>query len=780
MCSHGKKEIIMRKRLMAAVLFFTSCAMADTYLYWDTSDDAGLQSTAGVWSNSVVNWNASNTGADARVGYSYVANQRAIFGAGTYSVDAQDVTVGKIQAQSSAIVDIDGLVTVENGGTSQFLVNNGATLTLNAAVAGDDLIQLAGLTAIGGTLVLNATNTFSNVMNVVKDGSTIVVKNPDALGTTGSDASRTQLGAQSAIELDASNGTGFSLAENFWVTGDDSGTVGNTVSFENTDGDNTLSGIVNLRPLTSGTGTHTINLDVSDGTSLTLAGSGIRIANSNISGDAVKTGSGELVVSAVNTLNEGSFTIREGLVTKMAGSDFGATNIILGDISGISTVDAVLALDGVSTDSAGVTLTVADNANATATAELANSTGHLWFQYEQTVLNGDLQIVNNSPSYFFVMTSAMSGPGGVTISNNSSAQVQYQGDALNSTYSGTTVIAKGLVIDNVGTATETSGVFGAGTVQLGVSGSADNAILQVKSLYNDIVVTSGAGRRAINAAGGNLNGDITLNKHAEFNAYGGNILNIWGEVSGDHTVIFNGTDANGTVQLAGSSRMNVAEMEIRDQVVSLFGNDVIDGNSMQLDMWGGEFKTLGSDADFAELILTGDAEFDFENVKGTDGTQWTFADSSAQSWNAAAVLIITNFNVAEDRIYFGVNGLTAAQQAQIKFATEDGLVDSVFTAGGYLYSSDDPVPSPGAILSFTQVSDSVMELVVNSDNPSWCYPKSALALTADTVWSRVGHSTNGAAPFVETNLNYSAVSGTNLVIYVEVDEDQKFFAIGEE
>ncbi len=770
----------MRNRLISIVLLFAAGAGADTYLYWDTSDDTGLQRTAGIWSNSVVNWNASSDGTATREGYSYVASQRAVFAAGPYAVDAQDVMVGKIQAEASSTVDIDGSVTMENGGTSQFLINSSAVLTMNAVVAGDDLIQLTGLTSAGGTLVLNATNTFSNVMNIVKDGATLVARNPHSIGDTGSTASRTQLGAQCAVGLDASNGTGFSLGELFWITGDANGAENNTVAFENTAGDNTLSNLISLRPLTSGTGTHTVNLDVSEGTSLTLAGSGIRKGNDNISGDVVKIGSGELIVSSVSTLNGGSFTVQEGLVTKTAGADLGATNMILGDVSGVSTVDATLVLDGVNTASAGATLTVADNPNAAATVEAAGSGTTRWLQYEQTVLDGDLQLVNNTDSSIFVMVSPMSGPGGVTISNNSSAPVQYQSDATNSTYAGTTVIAKGRVVDNGGTASQTNGIFGVGTVQIGVSGGADDVSLQVRHLYNDIVVASGSGSRLINASGGNLRGTTTLYKDTEFNVLNANVFNIWGEITGDHAMMINKTSADGALQLMASSRITVAEMEIHDQSVKLYGDAVIDGSSSRLDMRGGEFKTYGYDADFAELILSGDSVFDFDNEKGTDGTQWMFADSSAQSWNSAAILVITNFNAAEDRIYFGENGLTAAQQAQIKFATEEGLVDAVFTAGGYLYSSGDPIPSPGTIVSFTQVSDIVMELVVSSDTPSWCYPKSTPDLTADTVWSGVGHSTNGSAPFVVTNLNYSAVSGTNFIIYVEANADHKFFTVGEE
>ena len=81
------------------------------------------------------------------------------------------------------------------------------------------------------------------------------------------------------------------------------------------------------------------------------------------------------------------------------------------------------------------------------------------------------------------------------------------------------------------------------------------------------------------------------------------------------------------------------------------------------------------------------------------------------------------------------------------------------------------------LLSIAAFSNNVMELLVSSDNPSVFYPEVATNLTAGTVWSSVGHSIDGAAPFEVTNLSYSATSEGNYLIYVEADQDQKFFRI---
>ncbi len=85
----------------------------------------------------------------------------------------------------------------------------------------------------------------------------------------------------------------------------------------------------------------------------------------------------------------------------------------------------------------------------------------------------------------------------------------------------------------------------------------------------------------------------------------------------------------------------------------------------------------------------------------------------------------------------------------------------------------------GEILGIEPFSSSVMKLVVSSTYPSFCYPKSTASLTIP-VWEGIPHSTNGVDGFVATNLDYSATSGTNRVIYIEADQDEKFIKIGAE
>ncbi len=90
------------------------------------------------------------------------------------------------------------------------------------------------------------------------------------------------------------------------------------------------------------------------------------------------------------------------------------------------------------------------------------------------------------------------------------------------------------------------------------------------------------------------------------------------------------------------------------------------------------------------------------------------------------------------------------------------------------------VPSiSGEILGIELFSDTIIKLVVRTDYPSFCYPKSTDSLTMPN-WTGIAHSANGVDGFTVTNLTYSAVAGSDYVIYIEADQDKKFIKIGEE
>jgi hypothetical protein len=104
------------------------------------------------------------------------------------------------------------------------------------------------------------------------------------------------------------------------------------------------------------------------------------------------------------------------------------------------------------------------------------------------------------------------------------------------------------------------------------------------------------------------------------------------------------------------------------------------------------------------------------------------------------------------------------------------------TSTAYMKLSAEAIDAPldiSAEVVGMAVSSDRVELVISSAYPEYCYPKYKADL-ADVSWSPVAFSTNGAAPFVVTNLGYAATSGSNCVIYVEASASRRFFKLGSE
>lgn len=88
-------------------------------------------------------------------------------------------------------------------------------------------------------------------------------------------------------------------------------------------------------------------------------------------------------------------------------------------------------------------------------------------------------------------------------------------------------------------------------------------------------------------------------------------------------------------------------------------------------------------------------------------------------------------------------------------------------------------PTPASIVSLSIFSNNVMKMVVNTPSETFkYYPVSSSNLTSDS-WLQVAHSDNGMNQFQTTNLSYSTtdVTGTNVVVYLDMSESQQFFKI---
>lgn len=84
---------------------------------------------------------------------------------------------------------------------------------------------------------------------------------------------------------------------------------------------------------------------------------------------------------------------------------------------------------------------------------------------------------------------------------------------------------------------------------------------------------------------------------------------------------------------------------------------------------------------------------------------------------------------------------------------------------------------PATILSLTTFSPGIMKMVVDAPDFANRYHPEATGNLMLGAWGNVPHSTNGLAPFIVTNLAYSASEGTSEVIYVETGEPAEFFKV---
>ena len=81
------------------------------------------------------------------------------------------------------------------------------------------------------------------------------------------------------------------------------------------------------------------------------------------------------------------------------------------------------------------------------------------------------------------------------------------------------------------------------------------------------------------------------------------------------------------------------------------------------------------------------------------------------------------------------------------------------------------------IISLKSFANNIMQMVVNTTDPTASYPKATSNLV-NAVWTSVPHSDNGANAFVVTNLSYSTADGSNNVIYVQASDAVQFYGIG--
>jgi fibronectin-binding autotransporter adhesin len=123
--------------------------------------------------------------------------------------------------------------------------------------------------------------------------------------------------------------------------------------------------------------------------------------------------------------------------------------------------------------------------------------------------------------------------------------------------------------------------------------------------------------------------------------------------------------------------------------LALGGADRI-GNSSTLVLNGGTFSTGGFSETLGTLKLTANSIIDLGN--NVTGSALAFANSATETWTPSVSLSIVNFTDGTDSVFFGVDGLSGDQLAQIRI---NGTHYALLSGSGFL-SLGAAIPEPSA------------------------------------------------------------------------------------
>ncbi len=260
-----KPKSTLRSFLLFAgsTLLAISSASAQSTLYWDggdvdiEEDGNGLSGgTAGTWDVTIKNWDA---GVAPHVVWVNTNNDTAVFGgtAGAVTLGA-NVTVGGLTFNTNTYSLAPGIgpFGITFGVPGDINVSTG-TSTITAAIGGSSAITKTG----GGTLVLNATNTFDGGISL--SAGTLDVRTAGSLGATSNilsvtgNSTFTSSNANFTIAQGLAIGDGVTLSWNFGannslntISGILSGSgkivFGGTKNGKFTNTNNTFSGAIEL------------------------------------------------------------------------------------------------------------------------------------------------------------------------------------------------------------------------------------------------------------------------------------------------------------------------------------------------------------------------------------------------------------------------------------------------------------------------------------------------------------------------------------------------------
>jgi autotransporter-associated beta strand protein len=414
-----------------------------------------------------------------------------------------------------------GAVTLGNNVT---LTTTASTLTESGAIGGGFSLTKAGS---GGTLVLNATNTFTGGVNL--NAGTLILNNTAALGT-GIFSIGTIGGA--APTFDYTNGTAANANNNqqnwnssFTFTGTDALNMGTGNVALNANSTVTVSG--NVLTIGGNIGGNLSNGDSQFGiTKAGASGTLILSGNNNYNGGTTLS-AGTLVLSG-NNAGTGATTLNGGTLFINQGNSGSATSSALG--TGALVIGSTVTIDNNST--ADQTIGTNNTINVNSSFTYAGATHSLTFSGGNVVLSGSPTITVSGNTLAFDGT--VSGASGLT---KLGAGTLLLGG--NNTYAGATNVFGGTL--------ELAANLALGVNQQGTT-VAGGATLQLDSGY----VTGNTGTGISSSTGslltlGNATSTGTLLNGAGNANWLGNIT------LGNSTTINSGTSASGVLTLGNST-----------------------------------------------------------------------------------------------------------------------------------------------------------------------------------------------------------------------------------
>ena len=180
-------------KLIATIICFTlsSAAAHAATKFWDldgATSGAGGATPAGIWDILTANWSLDPAGELAAT--TWIAGDEAVFSAGTNATGAFTITVDTTQTAANLTVE-EGTVTFSGGtalnigggvaGMGNIQIASGLTTTIGSVLTGGDDAGKIMKTG-GGTLVLNAANTFGGIVTVA--GGVLAIGNAAALASS--------------------------------------------------------------------------------------------------------------------------------------------------------------------------------------------------------------------------------------------------------------------------------------------------------------------------------------------------------------------------------------------------------------------------------------------------------------------------------------------------------------------------------------------------------------------------------------------------------------------